>query len=85
MNDVRLTIKLSERGLRVGQSHGRARLLDGEIEMMRRLREEGMSLTTLAHKFEVSRRYVCMVCTFRRRATTTTRCKIEIVNSATTG
>jgi Mor family transcriptional regulator len=84
MSTVKLVVKLSERGLRVGESHGRAKLTDRDVELMRQLHEEGMSCYALAKKFGCSHGYAKKVARrFTRRATTATR--VKIVTLATTG
>jgi len=61
-------IQIGEYGKRVGESHGRAKLSDHEIDLVRQLKEEGMPATEIAEKFEVGRRYVYKVVNFERRA-----------------
>jgi hypothetical protein len=72
----RLIIKLSDRGLRIGESHGRAKLTDRDVELLRQLRDQGWSLTHLAEKFDLSRRHVLRICSHRQRATTVARLKV---------
>jgi hypothetical protein len=72
---VKLTIPLNDGRIRCGEGHGRAKLTDGDVERMRTLREEGMSLGVLAAKFDISRRHVIRICTCRSRAVTATRFK----------
>lgn len=61
-------VQIGEYGRRVGESHGRAKLTDHEIDLMRQLKEEGMSAKEIAEKFEVSKRYVYKLVNFERRA-----------------
>jgi len=61
-------VAVNERGLLIGEDHPRARLTDGEVELIRLLHEEGMSYTVLAEKFEVSKWAVGRICRYERRA-----------------
>jgi plasmid maintenance system antidote protein VapI len=42
-------------------------LSDHEVELMRQLRDEGMTWNWLAEKFEVPKRTVRDICTYKRR------------------
>jgi predicted DNA-binding protein (UPF0251 family) len=61
-------VQIGEYGRRVGESHGRARLSDHEIELIRRLKEEGMSAPLIAEKMEISKRYVYKLVNYEKRA-----------------
>ena len=61
-------VQIGEYGKRVGESHGRAKLSDHEIDLVRQLKEEGMPATEIAEKMEISRRYVYKLVNFERRA-----------------
>lgn len=61
-------IQIGEYGKRVGETHGRAKLGDHEIDLVHQLKEEGMSSTEIADKMEISRRYVYNLANFERRA-----------------
>jgi len=61
-------VQIGELGRCVGESHGRAKLSDHEIELVRQLKEEGMPAKEIAEKFEVSKRYVYKLANFERRA-----------------
>jgi hypothetical protein len=67
MNGKRV-VGVNAKGYRVGEDHHRARLTDGEIAIMRRLRAEGWSLQALADKFEVSKTHAWRVCQRRQRS-----------------
>jgi len=71
-----LVVKLSDRGLRVGESHGRARYTDAEVERMRQLREEGWTFSRIGKKFGCTRMHAYRICTFRQRATTPARIRV---------
>ena len=48
-------IAIGERGGRVGEDNGRAKLTDGEVELIRALHaDHGLTYPTLADKFDVS-------------------------------
>ena len=61
-------VQIGEYGRRVGESHGRARLSDHEIDLVRQLKEEGMPAGEIAEKMEISRRYVYKLVNYERRA-----------------
>jgi hypothetical protein len=66
-------IGVNERGLRVGQDHQRAKLTDAAVEMIRCLREDGLSYGVIAEKFEISKTLVIYICSYRRRAQSAVR------------
>ncbi|MDO9597260.1 MAG: hypothetical protein Q7J47_06020 [Azoarcus sp.] len=59
-----------KKGYQMGERHHRSRLTDHEVELVRVLREEGLSFSLLAAKFEVSKSCVVGICHYRRRACT---------------
>lgn len=61
-------VGVNEKGLRVGQDHQRAKLTDHDVELIRRLHEDGLSYREIATKFDVSRMQVWRICNYRRRA-----------------
>lgn len=63
-------VKVNDRGNRVGDSHGRAKFSDHEVDMMRQLHEGGMSCRDIARKFEANDGYVSRVLRYQYRATT---------------
>lgn len=70
---MKRVVAIGERGLRVGEDAGRAKLTDGEVDLLRRLHHEhGMPYATLAEKFEVSVSLVGKICRYQRRAETPT-------------
>lgn len=66
-------IDLNELGRRVGQSHPRAKLLDREVDQVLDLLEAGLSYSTIAGKFAVSKSCVAHIATGRRRGQTVAR------------
>lgn len=69
-------ITVSDQGLRVGESHALAKITDAEVEMIRRLHEDGMGYKRIAKKFDISRSSVAMICRYERRATVGVRVKV---------
>lgn len=61
------TVAVNGAGLRIGEDHPNAKLTDYEVELMRRLHEQGMSYKTLAKKFGVSKGAVAKICRYERR------------------
>lgn len=65
---VKKTIGVNEKGLRVGESHQRAKLTNAEVDRMRKLHEEeGFGYRRLARMFEVGRTTVCQICRYEVR------------------
>lgn len=60
-------VKRNADGRRVGQSHPQAKLTDHEVELMRRLHDQGMGYRRLAAIFEVPRTRVQRICTYKVR------------------
>lgn len=58
----------NERGFVVGQDHHRSKLTDHEVDLIIRLREEGLKLIEIAEKFEISKTEVCYICKGERRS-----------------
>lgn len=52
---------------RGGENHHNAVLTDGEVELLRKYREEGMTWLQLVEKFEVPKRTVRDICAYKRR------------------
>lgn len=70
-----MQLSIGESGKRVGESHQRAKLTDDEVELIRRLHEQGESYAKLAKKFGVCRWHVGRLCRYERRASTTVKVK----------
>jgi DNA invertase Pin-like site-specific DNA recombinase len=66
-------VGVNERGLRVGEDHQRAKLSNHEIELIRQLREQGMTCRAIAEKFEISKAMVSYICSHKKRAQTAVR------------
>jgi DNA invertase Pin-like site-specific DNA recombinase len=60
---------LSEKGkgLRRGDRHPKATLTDHEVELVRKLRDDGMSFAKIAAKFEIGKTTVIDICAYRTR------------------
>jgi hypothetical protein len=53
---------------RRGEDHHRAKLTDGDVELMRKMHEEGdMTLYDLAMAFGISKTHVFQVVTYKKR------------------
>lgn len=63
-------VAIGDKGARVGEDHGRARLTNHEVDLIRALHAAGMGYRKLAKKFEVSRTTVADIVKNRRRTTT---------------
>jgi DNA-binding NarL/FixJ family response regulator len=48
------TVAVNESGRRVGQDHHRAKLTNRDVELIRKLKEDGMSVRKIAERFDVS-------------------------------
>ena len=68
-------VAVNEQGLRIGDSHGNAKLSNREVELLLTLREEGWSYRKLADKFEISKGHARDICKGRRRCQTAMRFK----------
>ena len=60
---------VSAAGIPIGEAHHNAKLSDREVELVRKLHEQGFGYRRLAAKFEVSRTMIKMIVTFEKRAT----------------
>lgn len=61
---------VSAAGKPLGEAHGRAKITDREVELIRELHERGLGYRKLAFKFEISRSHVRRIVFFEGRATT---------------
>lgn len=61
-------VGVDQNGNRVGEDHGKAKLTDHDIDLIRELHEEhGLGYRTLARKFETSKSTIRDICKYRRR------------------
>lgn len=67
---MRIVVMVNECGSRIGQDHPGAKLTDHEVELMRKLYEQGMGYKRLAQRFEASIRTVRGIVQYKRRAQT---------------
>ena len=54
-------------GILQGQTHWRAKLTDREVELMRQLHEDGMRVTEIAAKFDISKSHVSRITRYLSR------------------
>jgi DNA-binding transcriptional regulator YiaG len=74
-------IAVDENGLRIGETHPKAKLTDAQVDEMRDLREEqGWSYDQLATHFGVPKITVAKICTYERRASTIARWKVLLLH-----
>ncbi len=60
-------VPVNDRRRRIGQDHPRAVLTDHEVELVHRLRDEGLTLAEIAAKMEVSKGCVWKIVAGYRR------------------
>lgn len=61
-------VGVNEKGLRIGESHQRAKLTDDEIDLMRVLHEEdGYGYRKLAQMFNIGRTQARRICIYQQR------------------
>ena len=63
-------VAVNDRRRRIGQDHPRAVLTDHEVDLVHRLREEGLTLTEIALKMEISKGGVWKILNGHRRSQT---------------
>lgn len=63
-------VKINENGRRIGEDHQRAKLTDAEVDLVRDLRDDGMSYGQIAKRMEVGKSTVRDICLCRCRAQT---------------
>lgn len=61
------TVTVNEQGLWIGEDHPRAKFTNAEVELMRKLRESGMTHKEIAEKFGASPHTVGRICRYERR------------------
>lgn len=71
-NLTKRVASVNDAGHVIGQDHHRARLTDHDVDLMRELRDDGMTLSEIASKFECSKTQVSDICAHKRRGHTTT-------------
>lgn len=60
-------MRKNAKGCRMGEDHQNAVLTNSEVEMLRKYREEGKTWQWLVDKFEVPKRTVRDICSYKRR------------------
>jgi DNA invertase Pin-like site-specific DNA recombinase len=58
----RVLVGVNEKGKRIGEYHQRAKLSDHEIELIRSLYDDGISISEIARKFEIPKSYAHDIC-----------------------
>ena len=53
-----------------GEKHPRSKMTDHEVELVRELKDAGLTYIEIAQKFEVSKSCIAGICQCRRRAVT---------------
>jgi len=61
-------VGINERGIKVGQDHHRAKYSDRTVELVRRLKDQGMTYLQIAAKMEMPYWTVSRICRHERRA-----------------
>ena len=66
-------VRRAATGHRIGESHHRARMTDGDVELARQLREQGQSYSAVARVFDdynppITKHYIRNITTLGRRA-----------------
>jgi len=61
-------VAVGDSGKRVGEDHGRARLTNHEVDLIRQLHDGGMGYQRIADKFGVSKSQVRYIVKLKRRA-----------------
>ena len=75
----RMIVGLNENGRRIGESHPKCNLTDHEVDLIRELYEDGMSISEIARKFEITKSYTHDIVHYAKRCQTISRFKeIEI-------
>lgn len=77
----RRIVALNDRGRLIGEGHPNAKLSDADIDLIFALREEGLTLSAIAAKFEVCKSCVHKILHGHRRAHT----PVEWVPAGTRG
>lgn len=70
-----IRVAVNELGRRIGQDHHRAKLTNGEVDLMFAMHEEGWGYRKLAAKFEVSKSLVRYIIKGRWRCQTPAKFK----------
>lgn len=61
-------VKNYKLGIRIGEEHGRAKLSDHEVDLLRRMVEGGkLSQKEAADKFEISKGHVSKLVSYKQR------------------
>ncbi|SJN18585.1 hypothetical protein FM109_01935 [Vibrio casei] len=67
MQVYRRAWRLGLAGYKVGENHPDNKVNDDDVELCRQLYDEGLRISVIAHKMELSDSYVSHICHFKRR------------------
>ena len=70
-----MQIAVNTFGNRIGEDHPNSKLTDHEVELVRSLRESGMTYPLLAEKFGITKWAIGRICRYERRAQVAVRFK----------
>lgn len=70
------TVAVNDKGVRIGDSHPRAKLTNKEIDRLLLLRDQGWSYLQLARVFDISKSGARMICKALRRCQVPARYKL---------
>jgi hypothetical protein len=71
-----MIVRVNELGLRIGEDHQHALYTDHEVELVRRLWDDGLSYGKIARAMEMPKSTVRDICTCRRRAQVVAKTKV---------
>jgi DNA invertase Pin-like site-specific DNA recombinase len=78
-------VATNDRGIRVGETHHRAKLTDNEVEQIRDLYEfGGMTYSEIAKNYGVTKSEIAQICRYERRVQSVSKWKkiyIEVAES----
>lgn len=75
-----IRVAVNEIGRRIGHDHHRAKLTNGEVDMILRMHDEGWGYRRLADKFEIDKGTVRDIVKGRRRAQFAVSFRVVTVN-----
>jgi hypothetical protein len=72
-------VGVTEKGLRVGEYHPKAKLTDHEVDLLLKLRDAGLKYSELMEKFEIPKATVKNICTGRCRCQRAVKFKLIVI------
>ena len=82
----KIYVAVDENGVRIGETHGNAKLSDKQVDEIRDLREAGgpgSRYRDLAEKFAVPKETIAKICQYQRRATAIAGWKVILLHTPT--